>query len=58
MARRATSGLLFQGSDWNFTTLSRAYDAIEQVALEEMGLSVYPNQLEIITSEQMLDAYS
>ena len=58
MARRATSGLLFQGSDWNFATLSRAYDAIEQVALEEMGLSVYPNQLEIITSEQMLDAYS
>ena len=58
MARRTTSGLLFQGSDWNFATLSRAYDAIEQVALEEMGLSVYPNQLEIITSEQMLDAYS
>ncbi|MEI2297193.1 SpoVR family protein [Ensifer sp. MJa1] len=58
MARRATSGLLFQGSDWNFATLSRAYDAIETVALEEMGLSVYPNQLEIITSEQMLDAYS
>ncbi|KRB60081.1 SpoVR family protein [Rhizobium sp. Root708] len=58
MAKRATSSLLFTGSDWNFSTLSRAYDAIETVALDEMGLDVYPNQLEIISSEQMLDAYS
>lgn len=58
MARRSSSGLLFDGSDWNFATLSRAYDAIETVALNEMGLDVYPNQLEIISSEQMLDAYS
>ena len=58
MARRSSSGLLFDGSDWNFATLSRAYDAIEAVALDEMGLDVYPNQLEIISSEQMLDAYS
>lgn len=54
----AASNLLFQGSDWNFETLSRAYDAIETVALEDLGLDVYPNQLEIISSEQMLDAYS
>ncbi|KQV70186.1 SpoVR family protein [Rhizobium sp. Root1220] len=58
MAKRSTSGLLFHGSDWNFSTLSRAYDAIETIALDEMGLDVYPNQLEIISSEQMLDAYS
>jgi stage V sporulation protein R len=29
-----------------------------QIALDEMGLDIYPNQLEIISSEQMLDAYS
>ena len=28
------------------------------VALGELGLNVYPNQIEVITSEQMLDAYS
>lgn len=50
--------LLFQGSDWNFSTLSRTYDAIEKIALEELHLDVYPNQMEIISSEQMLDAYS
>jgi len=58
MARQASSGLLFEGSDWSFATLSRAYDAIEEIAIGEMGLDVYPNQLEIISAEQMLDAYS
>ncbi|TKT69307.1 SpoVR family protein [Aquamicrobium sp. LC103] len=54
----STSTLLFQGSDWNFEKISRAYDAIEKIALDELKLDVYPNQLEIISSEQMLDAYS
>ena len=50
--------LLFTDSDWNFETLSRAYDAIETIALDDLGLNVYPNQVEIISSEQMLDAYA
>ena len=50
--------LLFESSDWTFDTLRRTYDAIEDVALNDLGLDVYPNQLEIISSEQMLDAYS
>ena len=53
-----TGQLLFQSSDWNFDTLSRTYDAIEEIALGELKLDVYPNQMEIISSEQMLDAYS
>ncbi|MFC6488463.1 SpoVR family protein [Nitratireductor sp. GCM10026969] len=52
------AGLLFEGSDWNFETLSRVYDAIEEIAVGDLGLDIYPNQLEIISSEQMLDAYS
>jgi stage V sporulation protein R len=52
------SGLLFPGSDWDFATLSRAHDAIAEIATEELGLDVYPVQMEIISSEQMLDAYS
>ncbi|QEL26445.1 SpoVR family protein [Bosea sp. F3-2] len=50
--------LLFSGSDWNFRTLSRAYDVIERVAKDELHLDVYPVQMEVISSEQMLDAYS
>ncbi|MBN9069694.1 MAG: SpoVR family protein, partial [Rhizobiales bacterium] len=52
------SGLLFSGPDWDFGTLSRAYDTIERVAIEELNLDTYPVQMEIISSEQMLDAYS
>ncbi len=55
---RDKPGLLFQGSDWNFETLSRTYDAIKAIALEDLQLDVYPNQMEIISSEQMLDAYA
>lgn len=50
--------LLFSGSDWNFDTLSRTYDVIKAIAQDELHLDTYRNQLEIISSEQMLDAYS
>ncbi|RWC44739.1 MAG: SpoVR family protein [Mesorhizobium sp.] len=59
MARQASkSSLLFSGSDWDFKTLSRAFDAIEALAVEELHLDTYPVQMEIISSQQMLDAYS
>ena len=46
------------GADWSFDELRRSYRKIEEVAVGEMGLDIYPNQVEVITSEQMLDAYS
>ena len=49
---------LFEGSDWDFDTLKHIFDAVERVAEEELGLDTYPNQIEVITAEQMLDAYS
>lgn len=49
---------LFEGGDWSFDLIRRIYDACEDVALNEMKLDVYPNQIEVITAEQMLDAYS
>ncbi len=56
--RPARTGLLYRSSDWSFDTLSRTYDAIKEIALNDLRLDVYPNQIEIISSEQMLDAYS
>jgi len=44
--------------DWDFDSLRRAYDAIEAIAVGELKLDLYPNQIEVITFEQMLDAYS
>ena len=57
-AMTASDRRLFSGSDWDFATIQRIHDACEQVARGELGLSTYPNQIEIITSEQMLDAYA
>jgi spore cortex formation protein SpoVR/YcgB (stage V sporulation) len=49
---------LFEGADWDYDTLRAAYDACGEIATEELGLEVYPVQIEVITSEQMLDAYA
>ncbi|MBY6067792.1 SpoVR family protein [Leisingera aquaemixtae] len=49
---------LFDGPEWTFELMEKARDAIEEIALEDLGLDVYPNQIEIISAEQMLDAYS
>ncbi|MEP9373378.1 SpoVR family protein [Mesorhizobium sp. KR1-2] len=57
----ASKGLqepLFHGSDWNFDILRRIYDAVEEVAYKDLHLDTYTNQLEIISAEQMMDAYS
>ena len=40
------------------TRSRRIHDAVEDIAVGELGLDVYPNQIEVITAEQMLDAYA
>ena len=49
---------LYTGAEWDFSTLQRINDACEEVALGELGLSIYPNRIEVISAEQMLDAYA
>ncbi|MDZ4791824.1 MAG: SpoVR family protein [Hyphomicrobiales bacterium] len=49
---------LFDGAEWTFDSLKHIYDAVEEIGAGELGLNVYPNQVEVITSEQMLDAYA
>ena len=51
------SAPISRGADWDFELLERYDTAIAEVA-GEYGLETYPNQIEIITSEQMLDAYA
>ena len=53
---RPKGNLLFETGEWNFDTLKRTFDAIEDIAINEMGLDPYPVQVEMISSEQMLDA--
>ncbi|MFD2738691.1 SpoVR family protein [Sulfitobacter aestuarii] len=49
---------LFQHAEWDFNAIRRSYEAIEKIALGDLQLDVYPNQIEIISSQQMVDAYS
>ncbi|MCV2350365.1 SpoVR family protein [Paucibacter sp. Y2R2-4] len=44
-------------SDWTFELIDEYHDVIRATA-ERFGLDTYPNQLEIITAEQMMDAYA
>ncbi len=44
-------------SDWSFALIERYHDVIRHTA-QRYGLDTYPNQLEIITAEQMMDAYA
>lgn len=50
--------LLYTSPEWSFDLIKQAYDEIEKIGVGEMGLNIYKNQIEVITSEQMLDAYS
>ncbi|MBC7502073.1 MAG: SpoVR family protein [Herminiimonas sp.] len=44
-------------SEWTFDLIEHAHEEIRRVA-EAFGLDTYPNQLEIISAEQMMDAYA
>jgi spore cortex formation protein SpoVR/YcgB (stage V sporulation) len=48
---------LSEGSEWTFELLQRYDREIARVAAH-YGLETYPSQIEVITSEQMIDAYS
>ncbi len=56
--RKAPLKPLFDGPEWSFPLVQHVYDKMGEIALGEMGLSIYANQIEVITAEQMLDAYS
>jgi stage V sporulation protein R len=44
-------------SEWTFELIEQAHEEIRRVA-KNFGLDTYPNQLEIISAEQMMDAYA
>ncbi|AOV16232.1 SpoVR family protein [Acidihalobacter aeolianus] len=48
---------LSEGSEWDFELIQR-YDAEIARVAAHYGLDTYPNQIEIISAEQMMDAYS
>ena len=49
--------VISETAEWTFDLIDTYHHEIERVA-ENFGLDTYPVQLEIITAEQMMDAYS
>jgi spore cortex formation protein SpoVR/YcgB (stage V sporulation) len=49
---------LSTGSEWSFDLLENYDREIGAIAVDEFGLDCYTNQIEVIASEQMLDAYA
>lgn len=48
---------LFTSSEWTFELIRDCDKALGDLA-KEFGLDTYPNQIEVISSEQMMDAYA
>ncbi len=52
-----TGKLISEGSEWTFELIERYDREIGRIAAA-YGLDTYPNQIEVISAEQMMDAYS
>lgn len=50
--------LLYTDNQWTFKRLQAVENEIAKIAFDELKLDIYPNQIEIIGSDQMLDAYA
>jgi len=46
------------GPDWTFELLEQYDKEIARIAKEKFNLDTYPNQIEVIRSDQMMDAYA
>lgn len=55
--REAKKPRLSDGPDWTFELLTQYETEIDRIA-RNFKLDIYPNQIEVITAEQMMDAYA
>jgi stage V sporulation protein R len=49
---------ILEGSEWTFEALEAFEEEIGKIARERYRIDTYPNQIEIISADQMMDAYS
>ncbi|MFT7201208.1 MAG: stage V sporulation protein R [Glaciecola sp.] len=57
MGKSSENNYISTSSEWSFELIEKYDEAIAKIA-KEYKLDTYQNQIEIISSEQMLDAYS
>lgn len=52
------SELLFTDDQWTNETLQKTWDVIDEIGREELGLDYYQPQIQLVTFDQMLEAYT
>ncbi len=55
---KGKSKVISEKSDWTFDLIDRYNEEIGRIATDVYNLDCYPVQLELISSEQMMDAYA
>lgn len=50
--------LIDSRTDWTEPLLHEIWGHIEDIGVNDLKLDIYPNQIEVISAEQMLDAYA
>ena len=56
--RPEKSNYISTSSEWTFELLEKYDKEISRIAKEKFKLDTYPNQIEVIRSDQMMDAYA
>lgn len=56
--KRRSAAPLFTSGEWTLKDLDAIHEAVTEVGVGELGLELYRNRIEVISSEQMLDAYA
>jgi len=49
---------LYTSDEWSFELIEKAWEVIDRIAKEKFGLDYYKSCIEMVSAEQMLDAYS
>lgn len=49
---------LYEGSEWDISLISKIWDKVDEIAKKTFKLNYYKPQIEIISAEGMLNAYS
>lgn len=58
MSKKNKPKLLYTSSDWTLELIEKVALEVQKIAEDDLGWKVRPLQIELISSDQMLDAYS
>src|SRR6266403_922572 len=58
MNKKKKSNIIPTDNVWTFEFIDDVYNEIERIGKDYLKLDIYPNQIEIISADQMIDAYA